>query len=102
MSRIPDFAKIAFEKTAAPTPAGRAAPWLTPEGIPVKSTYTEADLVGIEKQGHALRFGPGYRQLGAIRLDDLPRDALQRLEDSFTGRGNGRYRRRTEQVEPTI
>src|ERR1700742_5020001 len=48
MSRIPDFATIAFEPTAAPQPAGSAEPWLTPEGIPVKPGYSETDLGGID------------------------------------------------------
>ena len=48
MSRIPNFADIAFEKAAPPSPAGRAEPWLTPEGIPVKPAYGEADLAGID------------------------------------------------------
>src|SRR5271166_5004906 len=48
MSRIPNFADIAFEKTTAAAPAGSADPWLTPEGIPVKPAYGEADLAGID------------------------------------------------------
>jgi methylmalonyl-CoA mutase len=48
MSRIPNFADIAFEKAAPPSPAGNAEPWLTPEGIPVKPAYNEADLAGID------------------------------------------------------
>jgi methylmalonyl-CoA mutase len=48
MSRIPNFANIAFEQTARAEPAGGAEPWLTPEGIPVKSGYSEADLEGID------------------------------------------------------
>src|SRR6184192_1273924 len=48
MSRIPDFANIAFENTARAEPTGGAEPWLTPEGIPVKSAYSEADLEGID------------------------------------------------------
>src|SRR6202795_4265599 len=51
MSRIPNFANIAFEKTAPAKPAGTAAPWLTPEGIPVKSSYCESDLEGIDFLG---------------------------------------------------
>src|SRR5450631_330488 len=47
MSRIPDFANIAFENTARAEPAG-GEPWLTPEGILVKSGYGEADLAGID------------------------------------------------------
>src|SRR3954466_13149822 len=48
MSRIPNFADIAFEATAPAQPVGSAEPWLTPEGIPVKPGYNEADLEGID------------------------------------------------------
>src|SRR5437870_4314829 len=48
MSRIPNFANIAFESTAAAQPAAGAEPWLTPEGILVKPGYSEADLEGID------------------------------------------------------
>src|SRR5262245_58772982 len=48
MSRIPTFADIAFERVAPGAPAGSAEPWLTPEGIPVKPVYGEADLTGID------------------------------------------------------
>src|ERR1700744_549840 len=48
MSRIPNFATVAFEKTAGAAAAGRAEPWLTPEGILVKPDYSEADLNGID------------------------------------------------------
>src|SRR5438309_9043543 len=48
MSRIPNFANIAFEKTAGAKPEGGAEPWLTPEGILVKPAYSEADLEGID------------------------------------------------------
>src|ERR1700704_1707466 len=48
MSRIPNFADIAFENTARAESAGGAEPWLTPEGILVKPGYGEADLEGID------------------------------------------------------
>src|SRR6201747_717956 len=48
MSRIPNFAELAFETVAPSAPAGQAEPWLTPEGIPVKSSYSESDLEGID------------------------------------------------------
>ena len=48
MSRIPNFANIAFENIARAAPTGGAEPWLTPEGIPVKPGYSEADLEGID------------------------------------------------------
>src|SRR6266436_1849839 len=47
MSRIPNFADIAFERTAGAAPAGGGEPWLTPEGILVKPRYSEADLEAI-------------------------------------------------------
>ena len=48
MSRIPNFADVAFEKAASAAPAGNAEPWLTPEGILVKPAYGEADLAGVD------------------------------------------------------
>src|SRR6201998_2667135 len=48
MSRIPNFADVAFEPVAAAAPTGRVEPWLTPEGILVKPGYSEADLDGID------------------------------------------------------
>src|SRR5438874_716677 len=48
MSRVPNFTDIAFEKVASAGPAGSAEAWLTPEGIPVKSGYSESDLDGID------------------------------------------------------
>src|ERR1700688_3713719 len=51
MSRVPNFADIAFEKTGPAQPAGGAEPWLTPEGILVKPGYSEADLEGIDFLG---------------------------------------------------
>ena len=47
MSRIPDFAQIDFAATPAAAASGTAAPWLTPEGIPVKPAYGPGDLDGI-------------------------------------------------------
>jgi methylmalonyl-CoA mutase len=46
MSQIPDFAKFEFADTPAASGAP-AAPWLTPEGISVKSNYQASDLAGI-------------------------------------------------------
>src|SRR5450432_1096193 len=48
MTRIPNFANIAFEKATRTEPVGGAEPWLTPEGILVKPGYSEADLEGID------------------------------------------------------
>ncbi len=49
MSAIPDFTTIAFAPArAAPAPAPSGAPWMTPEGIPVKSVYGPADRAGLD------------------------------------------------------
>lgn len=48
MSRIPNFADVAFERTATTAPSGSAEPWLTPEGILVKPAYGETDLAGLD------------------------------------------------------
>jgi methylmalonyl-CoA mutase len=48
MTRIPDFTKITYEPGKACAPGADAAPWLTPEGIPVKPVYGQADLDGID------------------------------------------------------
>src|ERR1700681_4824828 len=48
MSRIPNFANLSFKKPVGAPPPGSAEPWLTPEGIPVKSSYSEDDLEGID------------------------------------------------------
>ncbi len=48
MSQVPNFAKVDFAE--APVEAGNdaAAPWVTPEAIPVKASYSEADLAGLD------------------------------------------------------
>jgi len=50
-SRVPSFAGVAFDDAAGPAGAARAAsaaPWLTPEGIAVKSAYGAGDLAGLD------------------------------------------------------
>ncbi len=49
MTHIPDFTQIAFDDDAVvATSAGAEAPWLTPEGIPVKPVYGPDDLKGLD------------------------------------------------------
>lgn len=48
MSGLPDFAKLDWQAPKAIPPRAGAEPWLTPEGIPVKPVYGEADLKGID------------------------------------------------------
>jgi methylmalonyl-CoA mutase len=46
MSQIPDFSKVVFADAAA-APAEAAPPWLTPEGIDVKTVYEPRDIEGL-------------------------------------------------------
>src|ERR1700719_996751 len=48
MSRIPDFTKVAFAGVDMPPPGAAAAPWLTPEGIPVKPVYGPDDIRALD------------------------------------------------------
>src|SRR4030081_2513964 len=48
MTRVPDFTTIDFAEAAAEGGSGTAAPWLTPENIPVKPAYGPDDLAGLD------------------------------------------------------
>ncbi|WP_245324752.1 methylmalonyl-CoA mutase family protein, partial [Bradyrhizobium sp. AT1] len=48
ISGIPNFANVAFERCSVVASSIPVDPWVTPEGIPVKSAYGEADLAGLD------------------------------------------------------
>ncbi len=49
MSRLPDFASIDWQAPQIAAADSAAAPdWMTPEGIPVKPAYGEADVAGLD------------------------------------------------------
>src|SRR6202171_1020504 len=48
MTRVPDFTTVDFAEVTAQGSAGNAAPWLTPESIPVKPAYGPDDLAGLD------------------------------------------------------
>jgi methylmalonyl-CoA mutase len=48
MSQIPNFASVAFADAPVAADNGPAAPWMTPEAIPVKPVYGESDLAGLD------------------------------------------------------
>jgi methylmalonyl-CoA mutase len=48
MSQVPNFAKVDFADTPVSAGNGSAKPWVTPEAIPVKPGYSEADLAGLD------------------------------------------------------
>ena len=48
MTQIPNFSTIEFADTAVLSGTAAAAPWITPEAIPVKPVYGEADLAGLD------------------------------------------------------
>jgi methylmalonyl-CoA mutase len=45
---VPDFSKIDWRETPVAANGGGATPWITPEAIPVKPSYGEADLAGLD------------------------------------------------------
>ena len=47
MTRIPDFSTVALQETCPVAPKASGEPWMTPEEIPVKGVYTEADRDGL-------------------------------------------------------
>src|SRR5437867_6630930 len=48
MTRIPDFSTVDVAGAAVAAEPGTPAPWLTPEGIPVKPVYGPDDLAGLD------------------------------------------------------
>ncbi|HUS96345.1 MAG TPA: methylmalonyl-CoA mutase [Hyphomicrobiaceae bacterium] len=48
MTQIPDFTKIAFQKTTVPMPDAGTEAWRTPEGIDVKPVYGPGDTAGLD------------------------------------------------------
>jgi methylmalonyl-CoA mutase len=48
MSQVPNFATVDFADTPVRPGNGSAAPWITPEAIPVKPAYAQADLAGLD------------------------------------------------------
>ncbi|MCW5681243.1 MAG: methylmalonyl-CoA mutase [Xanthobacteraceae bacterium] len=45
---LPDFTKLALDAAIAHAAPAEGKPWLTPEGIAVKSAYTSADRAGLD------------------------------------------------------
>ena len=68
---IPDFSKLEFVDPQKPPVRAFGAPWLSPEGIPVKPVYDADDLAGIDFPRHL----PWHRALPARPLSDHVRDA---------------------------
>ncbi len=48
MSQIPNFAKVDYTDTPVTPGNGSDVPWVTPEAIPVKPVYGEADVDGLD------------------------------------------------------
>src|SRR6516225_4919214 len=48
MTQIPDFGSIGFVDAGTPAAAPTQDPWLTPEGISVKSVYGSEDIAGLD------------------------------------------------------
>src|SRR5213592_915816 len=93
MSRIPDFANIAFESTARAEPAGGAEPWLTPEGIPVKPVYTAEDLSDVDFLGTFPGIAPYLRGPYPTMYVNQPWTIRQYAGFSTAEESNAFYRR---------
>jgi methylmalonyl-CoA mutase len=48
MTTIPDFTTVAFAEAPQPRVGADTPPWPTPENIPVKAAYSEADVAGVD------------------------------------------------------
>jgi methylmalonyl-CoA mutase len=48
MSQIPNFASVDFADVPVAANDSAAAPWMTPEAIPVKAVYGESDVAGLD------------------------------------------------------
>ncbi|MSO67829.1 MAG: methylmalonyl-CoA mutase [Pseudolabrys sp.] len=48
MNQVPNFASIDFAEPGPAPASTKASPWMTPEGIPVKPSYGETDLAGLD------------------------------------------------------
>jgi methylmalonyl-CoA mutase len=48
MTQVPNFATVDFVDAAVASADASGAPWITPEAIPVKPVYGEADLKGLD------------------------------------------------------
>jgi methylmalonyl-CoA mutase len=48
MSQIPNFASVDFADVPVAANDSAAAPWMTPEAIPVKPVYGESDVAGLD------------------------------------------------------
>jgi len=48
MTQVPNFATVDYAETPVAAGDHEVAPWITPEAIPVKPVYGEADLKGID------------------------------------------------------
>src|SRR6195952_3374599 len=93
MTRIPDFANVAFEPVAAPAPAGHAEPWLTPEGILVKPGFSEADLEGLDFLGTFPGTAPYLRGPYPTMYVNQPWTVRQYAGFSTADESNAFYRR---------
>jgi methylmalonyl-CoA mutase len=48
MTRLPDFTTVEWREPVLAAPRTNAAPWMTPEEIPVQPVYAASDLAGID------------------------------------------------------
>src|SRR5262245_6476204 len=96
MVEFPKRTMADWEKLAAKELGGEglgALLWQTPEGIPVKPLYTEADLEGLETLGGLPGFPPFLRGPRATMYANRPWTVRQYAGFSTAEESNAFYRR---------
>src|SRR5262245_63176402 len=86
-----DWRKLAQKELKGEEP--ETLVWLTPEGIPVKPLYTEADLAGVEHLGGLPGFAPFVRGVRATMYANRPWTIRQYGGFSTAEESNAFYRR---------
>ena len=91
MSNIDDWRELAEKELKGADPASLV--WATPEGIPVKPLYTEADLAGIDTLDSLPGLAPFVRGVRATMYANRPWTIRQYAGFSTAEESNAFYRR---------
>jgi methylmalonyl-CoA mutase len=89
----PDFSKISFRNTLVDGNSQSTDSWLSPEGIPVKATYSPDDTSSLNLSGSAPGFPPFLRGPYATMYTSRPWTIRQYAGFSTARESNAFYRR---------
>ena len=94
MSAFPDFASLAFDGPSAPTsPVAQGEPWLTAEGVTIKTAYGPADIAGLDFVGGQPGIAPYLRGPYPTMYRTNPWTVRQYAGFSTAEESNAFYRR---------